>query len=159
MEVTNRFKGLDLIDRVCEEQWMEVCDIVQEAVAIEGRRRRRWQRMLDGITNSMNHKESDITELLNWLKNREIHASPHSTVLILKVESLKNLPPGQNNIYKHKMKIWERNLKNQFRRSRSIRFSQQSKMWRNSTTTKYRREFPMKKDISLQFESAHQMHG
>ena len=32
MEVTNRFKGLDLIDRVCEEQWMEVCDIVQEAV-------------------------------------------------------------------------------------------------------------------------------
>ena len=28
----NRFKGLDLIDRVSEEQWMEVCDIVQEAV-------------------------------------------------------------------------------------------------------------------------------
>ena len=32
VEVTNRFKGLDLIDRVPEEQWMEVCDIVQEAV-------------------------------------------------------------------------------------------------------------------------------
>ena len=32
MEVTNRFKGLDLIDRVSEELWMEVCDIVQEAV-------------------------------------------------------------------------------------------------------------------------------
>ena len=31
-EVTNRFKGLDLIDRVPEEIWMEVCDIVQEAV-------------------------------------------------------------------------------------------------------------------------------
>ena len=28
----NRFKGLDLIDRVPEEQWMEVCDIVQEAM-------------------------------------------------------------------------------------------------------------------------------
>ena len=27
-EVTNRFKGLDLIDRVLEELWMEVCDIV-----------------------------------------------------------------------------------------------------------------------------------
>ena len=27
----NRFKGLDLIDRVPEELWMEVCDIVQEA--------------------------------------------------------------------------------------------------------------------------------
>ena len=32
MEVTNRFKGLDLIDRVPEELWTEVRDIVQEAV-------------------------------------------------------------------------------------------------------------------------------
>ena len=32
MEVTNRFKGLDLIDRVPKELWTEVCDIVQEAV-------------------------------------------------------------------------------------------------------------------------------
>ena len=32
MEVTNRIKGLDLIDRVPEELWMEDCDIVQEAV-------------------------------------------------------------------------------------------------------------------------------
>ena len=32
VEVTNRFKGLDLIDRVPEELWTEVCDIVQEAV-------------------------------------------------------------------------------------------------------------------------------
>ena len=32
VEVTNRFKGLDLIDRVPEELWMEFCDIVQEAV-------------------------------------------------------------------------------------------------------------------------------
>ena len=31
MEVTNRFKGLDLIDRVPEELWKEVHDIVQEA--------------------------------------------------------------------------------------------------------------------------------
>ena len=31
MEVRNRFKGLDLIDRVSEELWMEVRDIVQEA--------------------------------------------------------------------------------------------------------------------------------
>ena len=30
-EVTNRFKGLDLIDRVPDEIWMEVHDIVQEA--------------------------------------------------------------------------------------------------------------------------------
>ena len=32
VEVTNRFKGLELIDRVPEELWMEVHDIVQEEV-------------------------------------------------------------------------------------------------------------------------------
>ena len=32
VEVTNRFKGLDLIDRVPEELWTEVHCIVQEAV-------------------------------------------------------------------------------------------------------------------------------
>ena len=30
VEVRNRFKGLDLIDRVPDELWMEVHDIVQE---------------------------------------------------------------------------------------------------------------------------------
>ena len=29
-EVRNKFKGLDLIDRVPDELWMEICDIVQE---------------------------------------------------------------------------------------------------------------------------------
>ena len=32
IEVTNRFKGLHLIDRVPEEQWTEVCGIAQEVV-------------------------------------------------------------------------------------------------------------------------------
>ena len=31
MEVRNRLKGLDLIDRVPEELWTQVCDILQEA--------------------------------------------------------------------------------------------------------------------------------
>ena len=30
VEVRNRFKGLDLIERVPDELWTEVCDIVQE---------------------------------------------------------------------------------------------------------------------------------
>ena len=30
-QVINKFKGLDLADRVPEELWMEVCNIVQEA--------------------------------------------------------------------------------------------------------------------------------
>ena len=32
VEVTDRFNRLDLIDGVPEELWMEVCDIVREAV-------------------------------------------------------------------------------------------------------------------------------
>ena len=32
VKVRNRFKGLDLIDRVPDEQWTEAHDIVQEAV-------------------------------------------------------------------------------------------------------------------------------
>ena len=32
VEVMNRFKGLDLVDRVPEELWTEVCSIVQEVV-------------------------------------------------------------------------------------------------------------------------------
>ena len=31
VEVMNRFKGLDLVNRVLEELWREVCTIVQEA--------------------------------------------------------------------------------------------------------------------------------
>ena len=32
VEVTNRFKGLDLVDRMPQELWTEVCNILQEAV-------------------------------------------------------------------------------------------------------------------------------
>ena len=32
VEVRKRFKGLDLIDRVPDELWMEVCDLVPEAM-------------------------------------------------------------------------------------------------------------------------------
>ena len=30
VEVRNRFKGLDLMDRVADELWMEACDIIQK---------------------------------------------------------------------------------------------------------------------------------
>ena len=39
MGVTNRFKGFDLIDRVPEKLWMEVCDIVQRASRPSPRKR------------------------------------------------------------------------------------------------------------------------
>ena len=39
----NRFKGLDLIDRVPEELWMEVCNIVQEVVIKTIPKRKKWK--------------------------------------------------------------------------------------------------------------------
>ena len=44
VEMTNRFKGLDLIDRVPKELWTEVCDIVQEEVIRPSPRKRNAKR-------------------------------------------------------------------------------------------------------------------
>ena len=44
VKVTNRFKGLDLIDRVPEELWMEVCDIVQEAGIKTIPKKKKWKK-------------------------------------------------------------------------------------------------------------------
>ena len=44
LDVTNRFKGLDLINRLSEELWMEVCNIVQEAVIKISPRKRNAKR-------------------------------------------------------------------------------------------------------------------
>ena len=56
VEVTNRFKGLDLIDRVPDELWMEVCDIVQETgiKTIPKKKKCKKSKMIvwGGLTNS-----------------------------------------------------------------------------------------------------------
>ena len=44
MEVTNRFKGLDLIDRVPEELWKEVLDIVQKAGIKTIPKKKKWKK-------------------------------------------------------------------------------------------------------------------
>ena len=44
VEVTNRFKGLDLIDRVPEELWTEVRDTVQEAVIKTITKKKKWKK-------------------------------------------------------------------------------------------------------------------
>ena len=62
MEVTNRFKGLDLIDRVPEELWMEVCDIVQEAVIKTTPNKKNWTQ-----ANWLSEEALQITE-----KRREV---------------------------------------------------------------------------------------
>ena len=44
VEVRNRFKGLDLIDRVPEELWTEVCDIVQETGIKTISKKKKWKK-------------------------------------------------------------------------------------------------------------------
>ena len=56
VEVTNRFKGLELIDRVPEELWTEVHDIIQEAVIKTHPQEKEMQKgkmvVCRGLTNS-----------------------------------------------------------------------------------------------------------
>ena len=44
MEVINRFKGFDLMDRMPEELWMEVDDIVQKAVIETIPKKKKWKK-------------------------------------------------------------------------------------------------------------------
>ena len=49
MEATNIFKGLDLIDRMPEELWMEVCNIVHEAVIKTIPKKKRYSKKQNGF--------------------------------------------------------------------------------------------------------------
>ena len=44
VEVRNRFKGLDLIDRVPDELWTEVCDTVQETGIKTIPKKKKWEK-------------------------------------------------------------------------------------------------------------------
>ena len=59
---TNRFKGLDLIDRVPEELWMEVCDIVQEVVikSIPKKKKRKMAKWLSEEALQLAEKRKDL---------------------------------------------------------------------------------------------------
>ena len=43
MKVINRFKGLDLIDRVPEELWMEFCNIIKEVKIKIIPKKKKWK--------------------------------------------------------------------------------------------------------------------
>ena len=62
MEVRNRFKGLDLIDRLPDELWNEVRDIVQETgiktIPME-RNEKSKMAVWGGLTNSCEKKRSE----------------------------------------------------------------------------------------------------
>ena len=63
MEVRNRFQGLDLIDRVPDEQWNEVRDIVQETgiktIPIEMKWKKSKMAVWGGLTNSCEKKRGE----------------------------------------------------------------------------------------------------
>ena len=64
VEVRNRFKGLDLIDRVLDELWMEVCDIVQETGSKTIPKKKKckkakWLSVRGSLTNSCEKKRSE----------------------------------------------------------------------------------------------------
>ena len=63
VEVRNRFKGLDLIDRVPDELWNEVRDIVQEAgiktIRMEKKMQKSKLAVWGGLTNSCDKKKSE----------------------------------------------------------------------------------------------------
>ena len=61
MEVRNRFKGLDLTDRLPGELWTEVRDIVQEKESSPSPRKRKQKSKMalqGGLTNSCEKKRS-----------------------------------------------------------------------------------------------------
>ena len=62
VEVRNRFKGLDLIDRVPDELWNEVRDIVQETgikiIPLEKKLKKKKMAVWGDLTNSYEKKRS-----------------------------------------------------------------------------------------------------
>ena len=62
VEVRNRFKGLDLIDRVPDELWNEVRDIVQETgiktLPMEKKCKKSKMAVWGGLTNSCERREA-----------------------------------------------------------------------------------------------------
>ena len=63
VEVRNRFKGVDLIDRVPDELWNEVCDIVQETgiktIPMEKKCKKSKMAVWGSLTNSCEKKRSE----------------------------------------------------------------------------------------------------
>ena len=80
-EVTNRFKGLDQIDRVPEELWTEVFDIIQKVVIISFPKRKKCKKAKwlseKGLQTAEKRRESKGKEE----KERYIHLNESSKVL------------------------------------------------------------------------------
>ena len=75
MEVTNRFKGLDLIDRVPEELWTEVHNVVWEAVikTIPKKKKRKKAKWLSEEALQIAEKRRQVKGKGKGEKKRYIH--------------------------------------------------------------------------------------
>ena len=79
VEVMNRVKGLNLVDRVTEELWTEVCNIVQEAVTktIPKEKQKQWRRQcgcLRRLYKQLKKEEKQKARekgenILNWMQS------------------------------------------------------------------------------------------
>ena len=63
VEVRNRFKGLDLMNRVPDELWMELCDIVQETgiktIPMEKKCKKKKMAVWGGLTHTCEKKRGE----------------------------------------------------------------------------------------------------
>ena len=77
VEVTNRFKGLDLIDRVPDELWTKVCDIVQEAVikTIPKKKKCKKAKWLSGETLQIAVKRKEVKSKGEKERYKHLNAS------------------------------------------------------------------------------------
>ena len=106
MEVTNRFKGLDLIDRVPEELWMEFPDIVQEAVIktipkIKKCKKAKW----------LSEKDLQIAEKRRDVKGKgEKERYKHLNAEIQRIVNLSNAKKQRKTIEWEKLEISSRKL-------------------------------------------------
>ena len=73
MEVTIRFKGLDLIDRVPEELWTKVCDIVQEAVIKTIPKKKKCKKVKELSEEALQIAEKRRDMKSKWEKERYTH--------------------------------------------------------------------------------------
>ena len=76
-EVTNRFKGLDLIGKVPEELWMEVCDIVQEAVikTIPKKKKCKQEKSLSEVALQIAEKRREVKGTGEKERDTHLHES------------------------------------------------------------------------------------
>ena len=87
VDVTNRFKGLDLIHRVPEELWTEVCYIVQEAVIKIMPKKKEMHKgkmaVWGGLTNSCEKKRSERQRRKGKIHLFECRVPKNSKLLLL----------------------------------------------------------------------------